>query len=79
MARPIKVIAQDINEAWSNVNYAAAPYLDAMFELNSINDMYYEDPARQIVGYFLSNARSFRGDKAKELKQELKTLISCQL
>ena len=75
MARPIKTIAQDINKAWDNVNYAAAPYLDAMLSIDNINDMYYEDPARQIVGYFLSNASSFRGDKAKELKRELKILL----
>jgi hypothetical protein len=45
-----------------------------MLELNSINDKYYEDSAKSVVLYFLSNAASFRGERAKALKAELKAL-----
>ena len=72
--RPINVIARDIKREWIKVNYAAKPYLDAMLDLNSINDSYYHDNARSIVLYFLANAASFRGEKAKALKLELKAL-----
>jgi hypothetical protein len=72
--RPINVIARDIKREWAKVNYAAKPYLDAMLDLNSINDSYYHDNARSIVLYFLANASSFRGEKAKALKLELKAL-----
>ena len=72
--RAIRSIALDIRKEWANVNYAAKPYLDAMLELNSINDRYHEDSAKSVVLYFLSNASSFRGDRAKVLKAELKAL-----
>jgi len=72
--RPLHVIARDIYQAWPKVNYAAKPYLEAMRDLSSINDRYGYDDARSIVLYFLSNASSFRGDKAKVLKLELKAI-----
>ena len=72
--RSIRSIALDIRREWIKVNYAAKPYLDAMMELNSINDKYYNDSAKSVVLYFLSNASSFRGERAKVLKAELKAL-----
>jgi hypothetical protein len=76
-ARPLYEIAQDIRRDWgANVNYAAKPYLDAMRELTSITDQYYEDSAKSIVAYFLSNASSWRGETAKAIKAELKALLS---
>ena len=72
--RSIRAIALDIRKDWVKVNYAAKPYLDAMLELDSINDKYYEDSAKSVVHYFLSNASSFRGERAKALKTELKAL-----
>ena len=72
--RSIRSIALDIRREWIKVNYAAKPYLDAMMELNSINDKYYNDSAKSVVLYFLSNASSFRGERAKALKAELKAL-----
>jgi len=72
--RSIRSIALDIRQDWVKVNFAAKPYLDAMLELNSINDKYYEDSAKSVVLYFLSNASSFRGERAKVLKAELKAL-----
>lgn len=61
-----------IRADWQNVNYAAKPYLDAMRELNSINDNYGQDDAKSIVLYFLSNASGWRGETAKSVKAELK-------
>lgn len=72
--RSIRSIALDIRKDWVKVNYAAKPYLDAMLELDSINDKYGFDNARSIILYFLSNASSFRGERAKALKAELKAL-----
>jgi hypothetical protein len=67
-ARGLSQIAAEIRSDWKNVNYAAKPYLDAMRQLNSINDKYYSDSARSVVAYFLSNASSWRGEKAKAPK-----------
>jgi hypothetical protein len=72
--RSIRSIALDICKEWEKVNYAARPYLDAMLQLNSINDRYYDDSAKSVVLYFLSNASGFRGERAKALKAELKAL-----
>jgi len=72
--RSIRAIALDICKEWTKINFAAKPYLDAMLQLNSINDRYYDDSAKSVVLYFLSNASSFRGERAKVLKAELKAL-----
>lgn len=74
--RPIYKIASDISREWgSKTNYAAKPYLEAMFDLNTINDNYGLDSGKSIVLYFLSNASTFRGEKAKALKTELKAIV----
>ena len=73
--RTIYQIASEIENSWTNVNYAARPYLDAMHELGSINDNYMFDSGRSVVLYFLANANSWRGDKAKAIKAELKAMM----
>lgn len=78
MSRPIHEIAadiqRDIRQQGKPVPYAAKPYLQAMAMLSSIEDSYYADSGRSIVAYFLSNASSYRGERAKALKAELKAL-----
>ena len=74
MSRPLYEIAREIRKDWSPVNFAAKPYLDAMRELSSINDDYYADSGRSVVLYFLSNAASWRGENARRIKAELKSL-----
>lgn len=74
-SRPLYVIAGDIKKEWKNVNFAAKPYLNAMGCLKSVEDWYYADSGDMVVRYFLSNASAFRGDRAKELKNELKQMI----
>jgi hypothetical protein len=73
--RPIHVIAREIRNNWPKPNYAALPYLDAMRSLDSIKDPYYADSGESVVRYFLANAMTFRGDKARELKTELKEIL----
>ena len=73
-------IAVDIEENWgatrTGVNFAARPYLDAMKCLEEIDEMYGADSASSVVVYFLSNAMTWRGAKAREIKLELKALLS---
>ena len=76
MTRSIHEIAYEIRKDWAKVNYAAVPYLEAMSGLEKITDNYGADSARSIVLYFLGNANSYRGEKAKALKAELKALCS---
>ena len=74
-ARPIYKIAEDISKDWgAKVNYAAKPYLQAMFTLTNITDYYGMDTAKGIVARFLCNAGSWRGEVAREIKKELKAL-----
>jgi hypothetical protein len=79
MSRKIYQIAGDIVEDWETlgkgVHFAARPYLGAMLRLESINDSYDADSAQSIVRYFLSNASSYRGARAKALKAELKAML----
>lgn len=75
MSREIHEIAEEISKEWTNVHYTAKPYLDAMYSLTDINSQYGLDSAKSIILYFLSNARSFRGDSARRLKAELNKLI----
>ena len=71
--RPISSIAYEIKKDWGNkTNFTARPYLSAMLGLNSLSDSYGFDSGRSIVLYFLGNASGFRGEKAKQLKAELK-------
>lgn len=77
MTRPISTIAKEIRAEWGvKVNFAAVPYLTAMCNLNTITDWYGADSARTIISYFLSNASTFRGNKAKTLKAELKQMLT---
>jgi len=43
--------------------------------LQSINDTYGMDNARSIVRYFLANAATWKGDKARAIKTELKGML----
>jgi hypothetical protein len=73
--REIKHIAQDISKDWKNPYFGAVPYLNAMHSLSDLQDSYYYDSAKTIIRYFLSNAQSWRGEVAKQIKAELKQLI----
>ena len=74
MPRPISTIAREIARDWIKPNFAARPYLRAMHNLEAITDSYDYDSARSVVTYFLGNASSWRGDVAKRIKAELKSL-----
>jgi hypothetical protein len=73
--RNLATIAREIRSTWPNVNYAAKPYLQAMFDLRSVTDRYGQDSAGDIVRYFLANASSWRGPDARRIKAELKGML----
>ena len=73
--RDLSVIAEDIYRHWANPSIYARPYLEAMSCLSSICDRYYEDSAESVVLYFLSNANGWRGEDAKRIKSELKSML----
>lgn len=75
--RSLSEIASEIWLDWGSlsINYAARPYLDAMKQLDTINDAYGADDARSIVAYFLSNAATWRGEVARRVKKELNIML----
>ena len=81
MTRPIHQIAAEISKDWkatakNGIYFGAKPYLDAMLSLDKPTNRYFMDSADSIVRYFLSNASTYRGAKAKELKSELKKMFN---
>lgn len=73
--RSLSTIAQEVRKTWPKVYFGAVPYLDAMGSLNSIEDNYYADSAREVVLYFLANANTWRGEDARRIKAELKSIL----
>ena len=67
-------IAREIRRDWKKVYFGAAPYLDAMSTLGSIDEPYFMDSGKSIVLYFLANAGTWRGDVARRVKKELKDM-----
>lgn len=77
--RPIHAIARDIAREWGKPYFGAVPYLRAMHSLASPEESYGLDPGDSIVRYFLANAASFRGGRARALKAELKLHLGMKL
>ena len=75
MTRPLYVIAREISIDWKKPYFGAVPYLEAMATLSSIEDPFYYDSGQSIVRYFLANAATWRGETAKRIKVELKSML----
>jgi hypothetical protein len=73
--RNISLIAREIQKDWVKISPYAQPYLEAMFSLNKVTDNYIYDSGKSIILYFLANAGSWRGEKAREIKKELKQIV----
>jgi hypothetical protein len=73
--RPLSNIAHDIKRDWKAVNYAAAPYLNALLQMDKVTDAYYFDTGASVVRYFLANAKAWRGPVAQVIKAELKEAL----
>lgn len=73
--RDLSEIAQQIKREWLNVSVHAEPYLEAMSNLEKMDDKYGVETGNSIVLYFLSNAQNWHGDVARRVKAELKTML----
>lgn len=75
--RTFAEIAREIKQTWKNVYFGAKPYLQAMAIIDSSdkNAPYMLETAEDIVIYFLANAQTWRGEDAKRIKAELKSMI----
>lgn len=73
--RTLREIAREIRADWKKPYFGAIPYLDAMSGMDSPQSSYGCDPGREIVLYFLSNATTWKGETARRIKAELKTML----
>lgn len=63
-----------IGRDWKNISPYAKPYYEAMCTMENENSSYMFDSGKSIILYFLSNASSWKGEVAKEVKNSLKKL-----
>jgi hypothetical protein len=75
MTRSLNTIAKEIRNDWAKPYFGAVPYLDAMLHLDTIRDSYYYDDAASVVRYFLANATTWKGETARAVKAELKSML----
>ena len=75
--RTFAEIAREIKQTWKKVYFGAEPYLQAMLTINSDDKRapYLFETAEDIVIYFLANAQTWRGEDARRIKAELKSMI----
>lgn len=71
--RPLCEIGDEIAYTWPRPYFGAVPYIEALRDLNTIDEMHGLDSAKSIVLYFLSNATTWRGEDARRIKAELKS------
>ena len=73
--RKLWQIADEINQDWKPISYAALPYWNAMRDLEYLTDNYGADSAESVVRYFLANASSWRGETARRVKKGLNDML----
>ena len=77
--RPLHVIAGDIRDHWEKPflerGHPAEPYIRAMGRLSRMTEMYGKYDAEEIVLKFLGNAAGWRGEDAKRIKAELRSML----
>jgi hypothetical protein len=60
---------------WQTKHYAAVPYLRALKQLDSVIDLYGCETGKDMIPYLLGNLTTWRGETAKRIKAELKSMI----
>lgn len=79
MARSLSDIALDIQRDYRSkgkaVYYAAAPYVDAMRVLDTLDGYYMHESAERVVITALINLGTWRGDTAQRVKRELRVML----
>ena len=76
--RPLSQIAVEIKKEWPNIPPHAEAYREPMSYLRSVEEDFGLDSGRSVVLYFLSNAGTWRGEKARAIKSELKDIVGRQ-
>jgi hypothetical protein len=75
MTRDIHEIAKEIRSNWKNPHVKALRYLLPMAYLKHPIDTFAHDTGKDIILKFLQNASLWRGEKARQIKKELRHMI----
>ena len=78
MPRKLNEIAADIRQNWQNVWFGAEPYVEAMESMGDIEDGYLfpgRNAGESVVVGFLGNAQTWRGEVARRIKEELRSMV----
>jgi len=73
--RSLSDIADEISTDWKPMHFTAKPFVQAMSCLESLDEKYGMDTARDIVVRFLCNASTWRGKVARAVKGELNQML----
>lgn len=76
--RPIHQIAREIQRDWKKPYFGAVPYLHSMLQIETLDDFLMHETAKSIVLYFLSNAKTWRGEVARHIKAELNAMLKAR-
>lgn len=60
---------------WRDMSPQAFQYADAMRDLDNMESMFGSDSASVIVAYFLTNAKHWKTETAKEIKKVLQKML----
>jgi hypothetical protein len=74
--RPIYEIAAEIRKDWRNPWFGAVPYIRAMADIANPGDTYIAENGYSIIRGFLANAKTWKGDTARTIKTELKSMLN---
>lgn len=67
-----RLISRDLQSQGKEVPYNLVPYLDALRQMDSADDVYGVESGKSIIAYALSNMTSYKGPTARAVKAELK-------
>lgn len=73
--RPLYNIAMQIFDDWPPIPDTARAYLRPMLHLDQITDVYGVDSAEYILGHFVAAAHGWRGETARKVKLEIKSIF----
>jgi len=68
-----RIISRDLQSQGKEVPYNLVPYLDALRQMDSADDVYGVESGKSIIAYALSNMTSYKGPTARAVKAELKS------
>lgn len=74
--RALHEIMADVRQDWRNVSPYAEPYVRALGTLNEPNDYYLLERGDELIRRFLANASGWRGERARAIKAELKSMLN---